>query len=107
MNGRSDLETLRGHMASEFDRPSARPRADEIRAARRSADEADARLRGLVAAAFPEGASVRWAHGEHVRSGTVLEAHGRHSRDLRFRVRGASGAEYWIWAGRLLSFIGA
>jgi hypothetical protein len=59
-------------------------------------DKIDAEHDKAVAAmkdAFPIGTEVNWTHGHHQRFAEVVE-HNPHN--LRLKVRGATGKEYWL-----------
>jgi hypothetical protein len=49
----------------------------------------------LIKQAFPVGAEVCWEHGERLRYAEVIE-HRERGIHLDLKVRGTTGAEYWI-----------
>ena len=48
--------------------------------------------------AFPVGATVQWMHGDSPLTGVVI----KHGFETRVKVRGVTGAEYWIYAHRII-----
>jgi len=58
--------------------------------------EGERRLAKVVAEECGEGDWIEWLHGRNWRGGWVV-----HTSGDRVKVRGDSGKEYWIHAGRL------
>lgn len=56
-------------------------------------DELTVETYGLARKVFPVGSTVLWTHGDFNRTGTVVD----HAKwGGRVKVKGATGAEYWI-----------
>lgn len=58
-----------------------------------SLDTIKAHIGELMVKAFPVGSAVHWTHGDYNRIGTVLD-HQKWCHSVK--VKGATGAEYWI-----------
>ncbi len=68
--------------------------------------KADALAHAALKKHFKEGRSVRWRHGDHIRSGVVLSVspawQGYDSASLR--IESSSGAVAWIGVARVLDY---
>lgn len=64
---------------------------DEIGWRKQAIEDAQEVLWAFVAERWPTGAPITWAHGNHLRHGSVVKTYNN-----RIKVRSQTGKEYWI-----------